>query len=775
MFCEKLAHFNIFSYLCQRITQNLRNMENVTIIKRQRQTETLRIISIEQLIESIRQQVYQEDVNMVRTYYPMMTPTKDEQGEINSTAPHAQKLPRICFSSELENKKHQRINRAYTGLVLLEVNHLQSYEEAAAIRSGAAQMPQTLAAFVGTSGRSVKIVCRGELYKQQQDAALADNHLPTAPEDIERFHLNLYEKARMAYNGQLGVTIEKLEPLLERTCYMSIDQDAVYNPLSIPFYVELTTVEKAVGTITHSTIEPQETAPGLNRYLSLHNIYEWNMQKAYEELRNEGISDNDDEELYAHLLAEHLADQCCQTDIPMAVALQLTRHRLPFRGFEPLVRQVFENAYRQQNEKSYRRRKNIVKPMKNVPQEMLLAMKIDIFLRENYELRMNIMRGVAEYRQRTGLGFDFQDLTEQARNSITIRALEQGIKCWDKDIRRYVNSDDIEQYDPMNDFLDHLPGWDGLDRVTPLALRVPTLYKEWPHLFHIWMRSMVAMWQGKGQLTGNALVPLLIGRQGCGKTSFCRILLPRDQREYYNDRINFKSENDLNLGLTSFALINLDEFDQVTQRQQIVLKYLVSTSDLKYRPPYGKAYTQHRRYASFIGTTNQPTPLVDPSGSRRFVCVQVEGNIDFQSPVDYPQLYAQLCHEVAAGERYWLTKDEEQQLMRHNLHFQRLNGLGEMLLSLFQKPLHPSSDATSQEPAGSNVPTQEPTASNTPAQGHWVSLSEISARLKATFRSAYKEEPGTLEKLGNFMNRPEYKFESRRKTSGMEYFVSEVV
>ena len=125
----------------------------------------------------------------------------------------------------------------------------------------------------------------------------------------------------------------------------------------------------------------------------------------------------------------------------------------------------------------------------------------------------NIMRGVAEYRQRTALGFDFQDLTEQARNSMTLRAMEQGIKCWDKDIRRYVNSDDIEQYDPMNDFLEHLPQWDGKDRVTPLALRIHTTYKEWPRLFHIWMLSMVAMWQGKGQLTGNALVPLLIGRQ----------------------------------------------------------------------------------------------------------------------------------------------------------------------------------------------------------------------------------------------------------------------
>ena len=77
-----------------------------------------------------------------------------------------------------------------------------------------------------------------------------------------------------------------------------------------------------------------------------------------------------------------------------------------------------------------------------------------------------------------------------------------------------------------------------------------------------------------------------------------------------------------------------------------MLKYLVSTADLKYRPPYGKAYSSHRRYASFIGTTNEPMPLVDPTGSRRFICVTVDGDIDFETPINYPQLYAQLKYEV---------------------------------------------------------------------------------------------------------------------------------
>ena len=256
---------------------------------------------------------------------------------------------------------------------------------------------------------------------------------------------------------------------------------------------------------------------------------------------------------------------------------------------------------------------------------------------------------------------------------------------------------------------------------------------------------MVAMWMGKGQLSGNSLVPLLIGRQGCGKSSFCRILLPLQLRDYYNDRINFKNETDLNLGLTSFGLINLDEFDKITQRQQIVLKYLVSTADLKYRPPYGKAYSEHRRFASFIGTTNEMMPLTDPSGARRFVCVMVEGDVDFRTPIDYPQLYAQLLHEIQSGERYWPTREQEQQLIQRNFSYQQVSGLGEMLMSVLQRP-------------------------NSDEEGQWMSLKEISAILKKSFKG-YKEETGTFRRIGTFLSRPEYRFKSTHKMTGTAYWV----
>ena len=715
-------------------------MTKITIVKNYRGKETLRVTELEEVVRFIQTSAYAEAVDTVRGISLVTTLVRQKDGSVTGADSFTEKVPRVCFATEMENRKGQRIHKGYTGLVLLEVNNLTSYEEAVAIRQGAGLMPQTLLAFVGASGRSVKIVCRGELF---------GGGLPEDEEAISHFHLNLYEKARLAYNAQLGVTIDKLEPGLERTCYLSADAQIVYVPDAVAFYTNASELEKAMQPLHPKGDEPYEVVPGHSRYHAMRLIYEYNLAKAYDDVA--GIEDGEEQLL---MTLTRLAEYCQQTGLDMAFAQRQTLFSLTL-GKEPdVVRKAFENAYRRQHEKQFRERLGIALSPKTIPAETLLTMKIDIFLNTNYELRKNVMRGVAEYRMRTGLGFSFQDLTEEARNSITIHALSQGVKCWDKDIRRYVNSNNIALYDPMYDFLEHLPRWDGKDRVEALALRVKTAYEAWPRLFHIWMRSMVAMWMGKGQLTGNALVPLLIGRQGCGKSSFCRILLPRDMREYYNDRINFKNESDLNLGLTSFALINLDEFDSVTQRQQVVLKYLVSTADLKYRPPYGKAYASHRRYASFIGTTNEPMPLVDPTGSRRFICVGVEGDIDFETRVEYDQLYAQLKYEIEEQrERYFLTKEEEKALMQHNLRYQKISGLGEMLLSLFEKP--------------------EGTPDDNPQGGCWLSVKDISARLKKAFRGAYQPDGGTLVKIGQFLSRPEYKFESARKTSGWFYWVKE--
>ena len=168
---------------------------------------------------------------------------------------------------------------------------------------------------------------------------------------------------------------------------------------------------------------------------------------------------------------------------------------------------------------------------------------------------------------------------------------------------------------------------------------------------------------------------------------------------------------------------------------------------MKFRPPYGKAVKQYRRYASFIGTTNQPKPLTDPTGSRRFVCVEITDMIDFSDTLNHHQLYAQLKQEVADGRRYWLSEDEIERLIAENERFQRIDSLGEMIAELFIKPEKPD-------------------------EGHWLSTTEVLDKLQHRFGKSQLKNV-TPKKVGDILGSRQFSFESRHTNSGTRYLVAE--
>ena len=140
------------------------------------------------------------------------------------------------------------------------------------------------------------------------------------------------------------------------------------------------------------------------------------------------------------------------------------------------------------------------------------------------------------------------------------------------------------------------------------------------------------------------------------------------------------------LGLSSFALVNIDEFDRYSDHRQPLMKYIISKGEVTAVKAYRSTFSTERRYASFIATTNNPHPLTDPTGSRRFVCAAVTGRIDFASTVDYPQLYAQLVGEVCGGAAWYPDDEAVKRLVDNNRQFLRLSDLDDILSALFRKP-----------------------------------------------------------------------------------------
>jgi len=702
---------------------------NVTLLIRKRKKEVINRLTLEQMAGAIKNAVLDKEVYNLRGVYHLMKTQRLDDGQIITNWKGGILLPRVCFAGAWVNRKGTKKMLMYNGLVVLEVNNLPTYEKAVEIRELAKKLPETLMCFLGGSGKSVKIVCRGELF---------DGGLPEGDAAISQFHFNLYNTARRAYQNQFGFDIEFLEPRLDRTVYVSADREMGYHPEARPFLAD---------TARHDAVEPVVITDEDDRLMpgrTVTRTYQLNWSFIVDQVLGRYF-DLPDEEKEATLLMQ-IASMCLDQGIPKAHAQGLTMLHPVLNRDRMLVEHIFQTVYSVAEQEEYRKTHK-VRPLKSVPEDTIQAMRTEIFLNSNFEMRKNLLTGVAEYREKFSDDQRFKPLTDEVRNDMTLRATELGLKSWDRDVNRFIDSTRIEQYDPVNTWLDKLPQWDGNDRIASLAKRVPTSQPHWEKYLRYWLVGMVAQWrESDKQLTGNALTPLLIGRQGCGKTRFCKILLPPELRDYYNDKLNFKNEFDLNIALTSFALINIDEFDKTTNSQQIVLKYLLSSSDVKFRPPYGKTIRFYRRYTSFIGTTNQLKPLVDPTGSRRFVCVGVDGNIDFTDNLNHRQLFAQALYLFNKGERFWLEDDEIRELIRENEPYQHLNDLVEMIGETFRSPKDTE-------------------------QGQWWSLGDISKLLASRYQNFDPETP--FQKIGNALNDVQFNFTSKRKTKHMEYWLVE--
>lgn len=651
----------------------------ISVLKNFLNGERIAVCSVDDVVQIIRRGDYAAAISDYRCAAPPMLAANINGDIVNKSVRMADnRIPRLCFAAQYRRMNGSRQLLRRNALVLLEIDGLADYATAVNMRNAAARQPYTLMAFIGANGHSVEIVCH---------ISQMDGSVPTDDGGFHRLVSEGYKRLHYVYSSQLGVSIPLLAPVDDAMCLMSADAGAYYEPHAVVFTVDMERESAAyVGASRDVDGGEESPLPGKTPDEARRYIF----YSCWDAVLRSGLDASDP--YYAEQAVAMLARYCCRSGLPEQMCVERASLIDGINADRDLVTMLFRQAYAAGQKR--------VSPTAHVPMPALTAMQMDHFFSKRYRLRRNELTGVVEYKPLGSYDTDYRPVTKEVINTMAFLAQREGIRVWARDVKERVNSMLVDTFNPIGDYLAALPRWDGRDRLTAFAARVPTSTPQWTELLAVWMRSMVAHWMGLDRLHGNSLVPLLVGGQGCGKSSFTKIILPEALRPYYNDRIDFRNDNTLMQGLSAFALINIDEFDRYSDRRQPLMKYIISKGEVTAMKAYRSTFSTERRYASFIATTNNPHTLADPTGSRRFICAAVTGRIDFTSPVDYQQLYAQLVDEVRGGLPYYLDAAAERRLMDENRRFFRHADIDSILSSLFRLPL---SAETAQELTASEI------------------------------------------------------------------------
>ena len=681
--------------------------------------KSVKTFSLNELIENMRDMEAGRAVREFREKLQEYSP--------GVSCPAASRLPYIIFGAELKKKNGREEQERYNGLVLLEIGNLSGYKEASEVKRKASESLQTLLAFVGSSGKSVKIVV---------PFTLPDGLLPQSLPLAEWFHAHAYRMALNYYRMQLQRQIDYRQPSVGQACRISCDPELYYNAEAIPVTLEQPLQMPSEPTFSElrkqDPLPLQRMEPGHERSHSVYLLFQVALKKAIEEVGTK------EDEATADALLVRLAEYCCRAGIQEEDTIKWSLVNTYFQRKETELRAAVHNAYLLE---SHFGAGHIM------PACQSLVLRMEEFMKRRYEFRRNELRGEVEYRERRSYYYDFFPITDEALNTISLQAQGEGLELWDRDVKRYVYSNKIPLFNPLDDYLDHLPEWNGQDRIRALADTVPTASCLWRNHFYIWFLGLVAQWKQMNRTHANSVLPLLVGDQGCGKSTWCRNLLPPVLRDFYTDSVDFGNRRDAELMLHRFALINIDEFDSVGPSRQSFLKHLLQKPEVNARRAYKSSVQALKRYAGFVGTCNNMDLLSDPTGSRRFLCVEIKGEIDHRRPIDYGQLYAQAIHALRAGERYWLTREEEQAVTRQNEPFEQLPVEEQLFLQYFRSV--PDVDSES---------------------GEWLPAAEIMQRIRK--RSHLQFANSSINAFGRLLRR--HHIPNRHGLRGNLYHVMEM-
>ena len=622
--------------------------------------------TIEGLMDRIRQDTKQGSVRELRRYLPMIV-------SYGWTFKDIHLLPRVYPAVELtKDVNGEIVFKQWNGLVLLTIGGQFDHERAEQAKQLAMGMPSTLAAFLGSSGKTVKLLVK---------VATANGITPQTEDEANLLYAAGYQYVAKVYGGLFAGQIVEERASARASFRMTLDEHPLLNskataltvPATVAAEMKPAASEQESATTTRTTPQAQRNTD-YDKYDDYEHLYRTASAMVREEMGNRF---EDDPHLAEAFMTE-LARRLRQLGFPEEEAVLHMRSHLWTREEDEHIRAIVGTVFAEQEVKTDDT------PEARIRQNQKRMMEL---LEKKYVFRYNTVMGYPEYRPNNTWVHPYVPVDERVMNRMAIELRLEGLDAWDKDVSRYVRSAYVPQYNPVEEYLRQCRGkWDGKDRIRELARTVPTKNPHWVEWFYTWFLGMVRQWQSTiYDRYGNQVAPLLISKQGWNKSTFIQSLLPVELQWGYTNQLDVSEKKSTLQAMSQFLLINLDEFNQISPKlQQGFLKNVITLPSVKVKRPYGKHIEPFPRLASFIGATNQTDVLTDPSGGRRFLGVELSGPIDVSRHPNHVQLFAQALQALDKREPYFFSEEQTQEILEQNRQFQQLTPAEQYFFDCFE-------------------------------------------------------------------------------------------
>lgn len=605
--------------------------------------------TIEKLMTRMQTDTKQQTVQSLRRHLPMLVSLGWHFKDMHL-------LPRIYPAVELTKTSNGDLTfKNWNGLVLLTIGGVDDREKAEQVKAAAMGLPSTLAAFRGSSGKTVKLLVR---------VVAANGQEPNTEEEADVLYRTGYNFAVQVYSGLFNGQIVQQEATARASFRMTLDEQPCYHSKATPLMIsgEVNTV--GIFSRSDADIQPKPSAQRKTDY-GKYSDYEYLYRSAWEQVREKMGHRFDDDPHRKEAFLTELARMLRQFGFPEEEAVLHMRSHLWTRKEDDHIRAIVDSVFAEEDD-----RKQKSDPMKIRSSQQQI---ID-YLESRYVFRFNTVMGYTEFRPNNTWVRPYQPVDERVLNQMAIECRLAGLDAWDKDVSRYVRSAYVPLYNPVDEYLGQCRGkWDGKDRIRELARRVPTKNPHWENWFYTWFLGMVRQWRSTiYDRYGNQVAPLLISRQGWNKSTFIQSLLPPELQWGYTNQLDVSEKRQTLQAMSQFLLINLDEFNQISPAlQQGFLKNVITLPSVKVKRPYGKHVEPFPRLASFIGATNQTDVLTDPSGGRRFLGIELTGPIDVSCRPNHEQLFAQALDALDHHEPHFFNEEQTQEIIESNRRYQQ--------------------------------------------------------------------------------------------------------